>query len=370
MSLNNLDFIPRIWNVSGKKVGLAQLCDAKEAAELRDALVKEDHLVLALELCKRCSGEDKPDNDESASWHISADPVREAQVVALQRLSMFEEARNEFSMSEANKSGSNMSAAENALTAFEDALRYPPLYDLAALEQQRSIYTFNRLQRKLYRSTATMASLPIFLQNSGRESDQAVPIVPISKSPGAAFGQMLGKATENGLFSEKTEEGTDGTESDKVSQAALRQAALEDRLCDALQRRRCRDAEVAKRNDSQAGNFYDFFNFLKICFDTSRQCLRLVWRRPLPSFVLAAGFDMFRNGESRESSFVANLCFRRPPWWTQWHSWLHLFTQLRCLVGRPWQTWSLWGQRARPIRTIPLPRSKLWKSHRRAQHWR
>jgi len=63
---------------------------------------------------------------------------------------MFEEARQEFSMTE---DSSGRQASENALTAFEDAMRYPPLYDLAALEQQRSIYTFNRLQRKLYRST-------------------------------------------------------------------------------------------------------------------------------------------------------------------------------------------------------------------------
>ena len=149
LSCNNLDFLPRLWHVSGKKVSLAQLCDAAEAAQLRDALVKEDHLYLALELCKRCSER----TDESRGWHISADPVREAQAVALQRLSFFEEARQEFRMEV--ESASRL----DALSSFEDAMRYPPLYDLAALEQQRSIYTFNRLQRKLYRSTAAWDQL-------------------------------------------------------------------------------------------------------------------------------------------------------------------------------------------------------------------
>ncbi|CAE7835367.1 Rbx1, partial [Symbiodinium necroappetens] len=48
---------------------------------------------------------------------------------------------------------------------------------------------FNSLQRKLYRSTATMASLPMFLlpgsgHERGREqTQQEVPVVPISKPP-------------------------------------------------------------------------------------------------------------------------------------------------------------------------------------------
>lgn len=254
-SLNNLDFIPRLWNVSGKKVGLAQLCDAKEAAELRDALVKEDHLSLALELCRRCGGEDKT-NEQTASWHISADPVREAQVVALQRLSMFEEARNEFS-----RSGASMQAAENALTAFEDAMRYPPLYDLAALEQQRSIYTFNRLQRKLYRSTATMASLPIFLQQTGgRESDQAVPIVPISKSPESVL-QISGKKANGKPETTENAGGSGGS----VTLAASMQVALEDRLRDALhqRRRRCKNDTVTMKDDFQA-HVFPFFQYESI----------------------------------------------------------------------------------------------------------
>jgi len=57
LSCNNLDFMPGLWHVSGKRVSLAQLCDATEMAQLRDELVKEDHLSLALELCKRCSPE-------------------------------------------------------------------------------------------------------------------------------------------------------------------------------------------------------------------------------------------------------------------------------------------------------------------------
>ena len=168
LSCNNLDFLPRLWHVSGKRVSLAQLCDATEAAQLRDALVKEDHLHLALELCKRCSPLER---SETQGWHISADPVREAQAVALQRLSLFEEARQEFSMTdEAGSAGRQ--ASENALSAFEDAMRYPPLYDLAALEQQRSIYTFNRLQRKLYRSTVAHFEIRGSHNNSGHPQGQ------------------------------------------------------------------------------------------------------------------------------------------------------------------------------------------------------
>lgn len=151
-SLQNLDFMPELWHVLGR-VGLRQLCDPVAAASLRDTLIAEDHLTLALELCGRCD-------------QVSADPVREARAMALQRLSRFAEARQEFN--------TGCGPSQGALTAFEDAMRYPPLYDLAALEQQRCVYSFNSLQRKLYRSTASMASLPIFLQNS----DQAVPIAP------------------------------------------------------------------------------------------------------------------------------------------------------------------------------------------------
>lgn len=239
LSCNNLDFLPRLWHVSGKRVSLAQLCDATEAAQLRDALVKEDHLHLALELCKRCSPLER---SETQGWHISADPVREAQAVALQRLSLFEEARQEFSMTdEAGSAGRQ--ASENALSAFEDAMRYPPLYDLAALEQQRSIYTFNRLQRKLYRSTATMASLPIFMQPDRSEEAVSVPVVPISQSPEAVFNAKAG--AQNGT----------------ATAPATSASALEDRLRDALHRRSKRN-DAAKVKDVQQTTLVNSVTFL------------------------------------------------------------------------------------------------------------
>ena len=157
-SLQNLDFMPELWHVLGR-VGFSELCDPLKAAGLRDTLIQEDHLTLALKLCTRCD-------------QLSAEPVREASALSLQRLSRFGEAQQEFT--------SASKPSREALRAFEDAMRYPPLYDLPALEQQLSVYSFNSLQRKLYRSTASMASLPIFLQNN----DQAVPIAPrASKRP-------------------------------------------------------------------------------------------------------------------------------------------------------------------------------------------
>lgn len=162
-SLRNLDFVPIIWQASGHKVGLAQLCDRKMAADLRDWLIVEDHLDLALELCERCGG----GGSSASTWHISADPVREAKAVALQKLRRFAEARAEFNKTEFTAT----QAANAALESFESAMRYPPLLDLSVLEHVQSVYTFNSLQRKLYRSTAPLASLPTFHFPPGQSNE-------------------------------------------------------------------------------------------------------------------------------------------------------------------------------------------------------
>lgn len=276
-SLKNLDFIPRLWHVSGRKVGLAQLCDPKSAAELRDGLVAEDHLALALELCKRCSGEqqisskDKLDPPDG-SWHISADPVREAKAVAFQRLRRFEEARQEYSMTDDTVTlGAEPRATERALTAFEDAMRYPPLYDLSALEQQQSIYTFNSLQRKLYRSTATMASLPMFLlpgsgHERGREqAQQEVPVVPISKPPDKWMRHQGSGGLQQPMVGDRTVDqsgdGCDREGNTAAAKAAMQLTALEDRLQDAVcnmrQRTRLRRGREVVCNRSTTSEFQE-----------------------------------------------------------------------------------------------------------------
>ncbi|CAE8675054.1 unnamed protein product, partial [Polarella glacialis] len=234
-SLKNLDFIPPLWQVSGQKVGLAHLCDPVRAAELRDKLVAEDQLSLALELCERCSGDSKARED--GSWRISADPVRKAKAVALQKLRRFSEARQEFSKTEA------VDSAKEALAAFEDAVRYPPLFDLPSLEQQRSVYTFNSLQRKLYRSTAPMSNLPIFLLPGQGSGQPDVPVVPITKSPDEPFSTPTGSP---GLRSAPSAPPADSAGGPR-SPASLRSMAMEARLRDAAtnmrQRRRPGDAE-------------------------------------------------------------------------------------------------------------------------------
>eukprot|EP00930_Biecheleria_cincta_P026103 TRINITY_DN18459_c0_g2_i1.p1 TRINITY_DN18459_c0_g2~~TRINITY_DN18459_c0_g2_i1.p1 ORF type:complete len:2313 (-),score=520.95 TRINITY_DN18459_c0_g2_i1:320-6796(-) len=290
-SLNNLDFMSRVWHVAGQKVGLAQLCDPERAAELRDQLVAEDHLTLALELCKRCSGEPEkassgaatmsPEGNGKMSWHILADPVREAKAVGLQKLRRFEEARQEFSKIEAVDSH----GAEQSLLAFEDAMRYPPLFDLAALEHQRSIYTFNSLQRKLYCSTASMANMPIFLmpENSQeaksartREAElskvgiRPVPVVPISKSPTAVDSQN--NSFEGWSSKWAGDSNTDATGDREgnatADEATLKLAALENRLQDAVQTMRERSRlrqglpSLACQRKPQESSFVNAVTFL------------------------------------------------------------------------------------------------------------
>jgi hypothetical protein len=104
-------------------------------------------------------------------WNISADPVREAKAVALQKLRRFGEARQEISKAEFTAPH----AATTALRSFEAAMRYPPLVDLQVLEHLQSTYTFNCLQRRLYRTTPPVAPLPAFRMPSKDEQDSGVP---------------------------------------------------------------------------------------------------------------------------------------------------------------------------------------------------
>jgi len=55
-SLSRLvDFLMMLWQTTGHVVSLNMLCDESTAAKLRDQLIAEDELDLALELCERCS---------------------------------------------------------------------------------------------------------------------------------------------------------------------------------------------------------------------------------------------------------------------------------------------------------------------------
>jgi len=105
--------------------------------------------------------------------------------VALQKLHRHSDARHEFSQTES----AVQHATKTALSSFEHAMRYPPLYDLAALEHLQSLTTFNSLQRKLYRSTAPLAPLPVFLFPDSKAAE-ALPIdaSATARLPGGQYG--------------------------------------------------------------------------------------------------------------------------------------------------------------------------------------
>ncbi|CEM27730.1 unnamed protein product [Vitrella brassicaformis CCMP3155] len=120
-SLRVLDFIPRLWQRAGRRVGLAQLADPRQASLVRDQLIREDHLALSLELCQRCRGKDRDDDNngggagaqggrgkvadkgrQGGEWAssggrhvVSEDPVRQAKAVGLLMLQRSDDAKRE-----------------------------------------------------------------------------------------------------------------------------------------------------------------------------------------------------------------------------------------------------------------------------------
>lgn len=149
-------------------------------------------------------------------------------------------------------------------------MRYPPLYDLSALEQQQGIYTFNSLQRKLYRSTATMASLPMFLlpgsgHERGREqTQQEVPVVPISKPPDKWMRHQGSGGLQPPAGDRTVDQSGDGCDREgntAAAKAAMQLTALEDRLQDAVcsmrQRTRLRRGHELVCNRSATSEFQE-----------------------------------------------------------------------------------------------------------------
>eukprot|EP00392_Amoebophrya_sp_AT5.2_P004950 g4959.t1 len=277
-----LPFMPTLWQTTGHKAGLKELCERPE--RLRDLLIRDDHLELAVELCERCSASTSGEagggsrdlqeqehyrlygtsegnmlagergraatrgsggslstrtgynlhgnstlreDDDSWRWDasstdgretpasssyratdgspvvvqrapaldkhkdvppkmlksfsmsessfgsrrsrvsficsitgemcLSADPVREAKVVALLQLYEFDRAQECLHELSAEK------PPDSFLMAVEKAIRFPPLVHLAGLQQALSQFTTNHLHRKLYRSTSALAPFPLFL---------------------------------------------------------------------------------------------------------------------------------------------------------------------------------------------------------------
>eukprot|EP00397_Hematodinium_sp_SG-2012_P000200 GEMP01000200.1.p1 GENE.GEMP01000200.1~~GEMP01000200.1.p1 ORF type:complete len:2672 (+),score=706.44 GEMP01000200.1:330-8018(+) len=150
-SLSNLrELLPALWQ-RGYKVGLATLCAPDSARELRDRLIQDDHLELAQEVCERC-GTQGAEEEYPWSWSLSDAPFRESKAVSYIKLQRFAEARDEL----------HEGVSTKTLESLENAMRYPPLFDLESLEYMETLFSSNSLHRQLYRTTPTLAPLPLF----------------------------------------------------------------------------------------------------------------------------------------------------------------------------------------------------------------